>query len=177
MSTTTARRNAEGTMTVSALAARAGLPAQRVRHYLRIGLLRAGRRSSNGYQLFGEPELQRLHFICAAQRLGFTLAEIGEVIRRARRGDSPCPLVREIVVRRTQEASAELARLMDMIKVIRHATRLWADLPDSVPTGTEVCRLIEAMSAHSGSPANPGTPLARGRRLRVGQVRKRLLKS
>lgn len=87
------RRTPKTLSSVSSLAERAGLSAHFVRLYLRRGLMRASRRSSAGYQLFGDDDAERLRFIRVAQCLGFTLAGIGEIIRHGRRRESPCPLV------------------------------------------------------------------------------------
>jgi MerR family Zn(II)-responsive transcriptional regulator of zntA len=88
-----------GSMTVNEIARHTGVPAHTVRYYTRIGLLRPARKRDNGYKEFTELELQRLNFIRRAQRSGFTLAEIREVIARAARGHSPCPMVRDILER------------------------------------------------------------------------------
>ena len=81
-------------MTVRQLAQQGDVTVHVVRNYLRRGLLQAATHTEGGYQLFSASELQRLHFIRAAQQLGFTLAEIEEIIRYSLQRRSPCPLVR-----------------------------------------------------------------------------------
>lgn len=163
------------TMTVGKLAAEAYLPAHVVRHYLRIGLLRANRRSSGGYQLFGTMELHRLRFIRVSQSLGFTLAEVGEIIRRSRRAESPCPLVRDIIGQRIEETGDELDRMEQTMRTMRKAATSWARMPDSIPTGDEVCRLIEAVAKQDAlrAAAFPSGAVVRTRRIRIRRSRKR----
>lgn len=169
------RRESTATMTVGKLAAQADLPPHVVRHYLRIGLLRANRRSSGGYQLFGTMELHRLRFIRVSQSLGFTLTEVGEIIRRSRRAESPCPLVRDLISQRIDETGDELDRMGQTMRTMRKATLLWARMPDSIPTGNEVCRLIEAVAKQDASLAMavPRGGVARTRRIRIRRTRKR----
>lgn len=169
------RRESTATMTVGKLAAEAYLPSHVVRHYLRIGLLRANRRSSGGYQLFGAMELHRLRFIRISQALGFSLTEVGEIIRRSRRAESPCPLVRDIIGQRIEQTGDELDRLGRMTQTMRKASTLWARMPDSIPTGNEVCRLIEAVARQDASlaAAAPGGRVERARRIRIRPNRER----
>src|SRR3546814_14144971 len=71
-------------MTVRQLAQQGDVTVHVVRNYLRRGLLQAATHTEGGYKLFSASELQRLHFIRAAQQLGFTLAEIGRASSRER---------------------------------------------------------------------------------------------
>ncbi|MGK2926261.1 MAG: MerR family DNA-binding protein [Lysobacterales bacterium] len=159
------RRTPKTLLTVSALAERAGLSAHIVRLYLRRGLMRASRRSSAGYQLFDEDDAERLRFIRVAQRLGFTLAEIGEIVSLGRRRESPCPIVRSTIQSRLDETRRELGELQAMLERMQHAVTLWNDLPDAVPTGNDICHLITAVadSWPSGHPASVQLGLARRR--------------
>src|SRR3546814_20225339 len=80
-------------MTVRQLAQQGDVTVHVVRNYLRRGLLQAATHTEGGYQLFSASDLQRLHFIRAAQPLGFTLAEIeerSEERRVGKAGGSKC---------------------------------------------------------------------------------------
>lgn len=90
-------------MTASVLARKAGVPVHTVRHYTRIGLLKPSRDLRNGYKLYKPADKQRLRFVTSAKELGFTLAEIEEILGHAEHGDSPCPMVRDIVQKRVDE--------------------------------------------------------------------------
>ena len=133
-------------MTVQQIASQTGVPAHTVRYYTRIGLLRPARRRDNGYKEFTALELQRLNFIRRAQHLGFTLAEIKEVIARANRGRSPCPMVREILQRRLPENRRKLQELDSLVQRMEAALMQWASMPDGVPDGHAVCQLIESVA-------------------------------
>ena len=73
-------------MTIAGLARAGGVGVETVRFYQRRGLLGVPRRGdgmgrSGGIRRYGPAELGRLRFIKAAQRAGFTLDEVGALIR------------------------------------------------------------------------------------------------
>ncbi|MEN9395513.1 MAG: hypothetical protein RLZ81_43 [Pseudomonadota bacterium] len=145
-------------MTVRQLARQGDVTVHVVRNYLRRGLLQAARHTESGYQLFSASELQRLRFIRTAQQLGFTLAEIEEIIRHSLQGHSPCPLVRDIIRRRLDDTRQQLDRLLAMHQRMERAIHAWAALPDSIPTGDDVCALIESVAAAEGGGFVKSTP-------------------
>lgn len=65
-------------MQIGELAKRTGLAVSRIRFYEARGLLPKVPRQVNGYRSYGEDAVALLHFVDQAQRLGFSLAEIGE---------------------------------------------------------------------------------------------------
>ena len=67
-------------MTIGQLADAAGVNLETVRYYERRGLLAEPPRTPAGYRQYGPAELWRLQLIGRAKRLGFTLAEIGELL-------------------------------------------------------------------------------------------------
>ncbi len=90
---------------VGELAKRGNVTAETVRHYTREGLLSPTRHPDNGYQLFSATDLERLHFIQRARKLGFSVAEIRDILAHADQGDSPCPLVRDLLAHRLPQPS------------------------------------------------------------------------
>jgi DNA-binding transcriptional MerR regulator len=98
-------------LTVSALADRAGLSADTVRYYERVGLLPAPARSAAGYRLYGQDAVGRLRLIRGAQRAGLRLREIGELLQVADRGQCPCGHTETLLRRRLADVRAELDRL------------------------------------------------------------------
>ncbi|MGY2032698.1 MerR family transcriptional regulator [Nocardia gipuzkoensis] len=64
----------------SQLAAAAGVNTQTLRYYERRGLLAEPQRSLGGHRLYPERALTVLRVIKAAQRLGFTLDEVADLL-------------------------------------------------------------------------------------------------
>lgn len=78
-------------MTISELARSAGVGVETVRFYQRKGLLfdpkPASRTGGKGRRHYGEDEARRLRFVRTAQRAGFTLDEISELLELDRSHD------------------------------------------------------------------------------------------
>jgi MerR family Zn(II)-responsive transcriptional regulator of zntA len=132
-------------MTVNELATHAGVTPHAVRYYARIGLLKPARNKRNGYQMFVEADIRRARFISRSQSLGFTLSDIAEIFRKSRQRQTPCPLVRDIIRRRLEENATLLTELVSLRDRMKRAIRKWQQLPDAVPTGDEICHLIESI--------------------------------
>lgn len=67
-------------VTIGRLAKAAGVNIQTIRYYERLKLLAPTARRPSGYRLYGAAEVQRLRFIKNAQKLGFTLREIVDLL-------------------------------------------------------------------------------------------------
>ena len=68
------------TYTIGQLAAEAGVNVETVRYYQRRKLFPEPKRSQGRVRRYGSAEIERLRFIKCAQRLGFTLKEIDELL-------------------------------------------------------------------------------------------------
>ncbi|MGH3750119.1 MAG: MerR family transcriptional regulator [Micromonosporaceae bacterium] len=73
----------------SQVAAAAGVNPQTLRYYERRGLLAEPRRSLGGHRLYPPEAVTVLRVIKAAQRLGFTLDEVADLIEAGRRRHTP----------------------------------------------------------------------------------------
>ncbi|TDO01108.1 MULTISPECIES: MerR family transcriptional regulator [Halomonas] len=130
-------------MKVSELASRVGVTAETVRHYTREGLLHPERHPHNGYQLFGQREVERLRFIQRARTLGFGVAEIRDILNHADHGDSPCPMVRDLMASRLPQIRKRIRELQSLATRMEQALAAWEEMPDGTPDGHSLCRLIE----------------------------------
>lgn len=131
-------------MTVAQVAKKTGATPDAIRYYCRIGLLRPRRDRRSGYKRFAASDIQRLTFIAKAKRLGFTLREIAEIIRKSTTGQTPCPFVRAIVAERLVENDRNLAELASLQTRMKEAAAGWAKMPDGIPDGDAICHLIES---------------------------------
>lgn len=133
-------------LTVTELARHSGATPHAVRYYTRIGLLRPERDPDNGYRLYEYREVGWLRFVQQAKRLGYTLNEIREIMHDSDQGHSPCPRVREILLRRIDENRKQLEELMALQTRMEQALEQWAGIPDGIPNGHSVCHLIESFT-------------------------------
>jgi DNA-binding transcriptional MerR regulator len=84
------------------LARAAGVNPQTLRYYERRGLLQRPRRSPGGHRLYPPEALALLGVIKAAQRLGFTLDEVAELLEAGRRPHLNGPLHERAVAKLAQ---------------------------------------------------------------------------
>jgi MerR family mercuric resistance operon transcriptional regulator len=68
------------TLRIGKLAERAEVNLQTIRYYEREGLLPEPPRLSSGYRLYPDTTVRRVRFIKRAQEIGFSLAEIRELL-------------------------------------------------------------------------------------------------
>ena len=141
-------------MTVHELARAAGVTADTVRHYVRIGLLRPQRNPGNNYRLFSRADLRRLRFVRKAQLLGFTLKEICQLLEASRSGALSCAQVRQAVERRIQENRRRLEALMALQRRMEAAMDQWGRLPEGPADEEGLCGLIEALELPEDEPAD-----------------------
>ena len=69
------------TTTISGLAQAAGVNVETIRFYQRRGLLAEPDKPLGGIRRYGEAEVARVLFIKGAQRIGFTLDEIAQLLQ------------------------------------------------------------------------------------------------
>jgi MerR family transcriptional regulator, Zn(II)-responsive regulator of zntA len=136
--------NSGSLMTAQALADRSRVPVENVRYYTRRGLLKPVRHRKNNYRLYQESDIARLRFIRQAKNLGYTLKEIAGIFEQGKRGDSPCPMVREIIERRIADNRKRLDEMLGLQERMETALACWAEMPDKAPDGHSVCHLIES---------------------------------
>lgn len=139
------RSASEALLTVADVARGAGVSSHVVRFYVREGLLRPTRVAANSYRLFSAMDIKRVRFVRVAQGLGFTLAEIRDILRKSRSGHSPCPLVRDIITRRMAENRERVEYVKGLQERMQRASAIWNDIPDQMPSGEHICALIEAV--------------------------------
>ena len=119
---------------------RSGVGIEALRFYEKSGLLDKPSRTYSGYRVYGEDVLDRLAFIRQAQALGFSLEEIRRIVEDARKGQSPCEEVREIVRRRMEELDVRLRELQRHRKELKQTLEEW-DKVGRAPG--HICGLIE----------------------------------
>ncbi|OIH93140.1 MULTISPECIES: MerR family transcriptional regulator [unclassified Curtobacterium] len=73
--------DAPDTMHIGELADRAGMSLRTIRHYDEVGLLVPSGRTSGGFRVYTEQDLERLLVIRRMKPLGFTLDEMAELLR------------------------------------------------------------------------------------------------
>jgi MerR family mercuric resistance operon transcriptional regulator len=98
-------------LTIGKFAAEHGVGVETIRFYQRRGLLAQPERAGSGFREYGEDDRWRLAFIRRAQALGFTLAEISELL-----GPAQARSVEEIERAAQAKLSAVSAQLTELAR-------------------------------------------------------------
>jgi MerR family mercuric resistance operon transcriptional regulator len=99
-------------MTIGRLAKAAGVNVETVRYYQRRGLIGEPRKPPGGQRRYSQQVLREIAFIRRAQQLGFTLEEIGSLMKIARSGT--CREARLIAEKRYAVVASRVAELERM---------------------------------------------------------------
>ena len=107
-------------MNIGQAAARSGVSAKMVRHYESLGLLPKVARTGAGYRQYGDAAVHTLRVIRRARDLGFSMTEIGELLklwqnRRRASGD-----VRRIAQRHVQDLQRRIDEMSSMKRTLEH---------------------------------------------------------
>ena len=124
-------------LTIGKLAAAAEINVETIRYYQRTGLIQEPVKPASGYRIYPETTLQRILFIKRAQRLGFTLKEIEELLEL---GSNHCTDIRE---------KAELKRdlIQQQINDLQALQSTLNSLIDSCCHGHDNnCPIVESLS-------------------------------
>lgn len=102
-------------MRIGEVAVEAAVNTQTLRYYERVGLLPRPARRASGYRRYDADTVRRVRFIKRAQELGFTLAEIGDLLGFRERSESACAQV-EARAAATLERIAEKIRDLEAVR-------------------------------------------------------------
>ncbi len=134
-------------LTIGAFAKAVGVRPDTIRYYERNGLLPHPARSSAGYRLYAESDLERVRFIRKAQQLGFTLGEIGLLLTQRASDTARAADVLDITERKIAES---ISRIIDLNRIKDALERLAAECPVDAPVSD--CPIL-AHLANTGAPA------------------------
>ncbi len=127
-------------LTVSKLAREAGVGVETIRYYEKRGLIvRPDQRE--GYRKYGAGDVARLKFIKSAQRLGFTLNEISDLIQLEQDQHAQCGDLHERAQAKIEMIDAKVAELQRMRQEL---TRVQCECPPDQPLAK--CDLIGCLS-------------------------------
>ena len=127
-------------LTIGNLANATDTKVETIRYYERIGLLSAPARTSGNYRAYSPEHLNRLSFIRRARDLGFSLAQIRELLSLSDQRDRSCKAVDAIA----REHLAEVDRKIADLGALR---RELDNVISQCGHGTVAdCRIIDALS-------------------------------
>ena len=95
-------------------ASRSGVSAKMVRHYESLGLLPKVVRTESGYRQYGDREVHTLRFIRRGRDLGFSMAEIGELVKLWQNPRRDSSSVKRIALTHMENLDRRMAEMVEM---------------------------------------------------------------
>ncbi len=113
-----------------------------VRHYESLGLLPTVARTEAGYRLYGDKEVHTLRFIRRARDLGFSMAEIAELLKLWQNSGRASADVKRIALRHVADLERRMAAMAEMRDSLKHLADCCQG--DHRPD----CPILEGLSGH-----------------------------
>lgn len=109
-----------------------GVSTKMIRYYDEIGLVRPSARTDANYREYDEREINELRFIRRARSLGFSMAEITQLLSLWRDRQRPSREVKAIADRHLADLDARISEMQAMADTLRHLSHCCAgdDRPD-----------------------------------------------
>jgi MerR family copper efflux transcriptional regulator len=150
-------------MNIGDAAKGSGISAKMIRHYEMVGLLPAPSRTESGYRQYTGSDVHTLRFIRQARDLGFSIAQIAELVglwQNRRRPSRAVKAVAEAQIQALEEKARELIAMKATLEHLVHCCN-GDDRPD--------CPILETLAGSAEE-----APVAGARSARTIQARRRV---
>ena len=121
-----------------------GVSAKMIRYYEKTGLIGAADRTESGYRVYTSEDVHTLRFIRRARDLGFSVAQIKDLLALWQRNDRSSAEVKALAMAHVSELSEKVAQLQDMIATLNHLAENCHD--DERPD----CPILSGLAESSG---------------------------
>ena len=127
-------------LTIGKVAGRAGVKIDTLLYYERQGVIAPPERNGSNYRVYGEDTVPRVRFVKRAQELGFSLAEIKDLLELRVSDDASCADVRD-------QALAKVSDLEEKIRSLQAMRRVLAKLAEecSGQGPVDACPILSAL--------------------------------
>lgn len=126
------------------LARKAGVSADTLRHYERLGVLSVPHRAPNGYRDYPAHALERVKLVRRALAVGFSLAELQRILKERDRGGAPCRQVRAMTAAKLAQLESKIHEAQILRKQLKATLKDWDRRLASTPAG-QPARLLDSL--------------------------------
>ena len=123
------------------IAKETGLRVETIRYYERAGLLNSPGRTAGRHRVYSREDLTRLKFIVSARELGFSQADVRQLLSLSSGGTIPCHDVKSITERHLAAIRARITMLVKMEALLASAV---AQCPGGAVQNCAVIDVIES---------------------------------
>ncbi|MDZ4843254.1 MAG: helix-turn-helix domain-containing protein [Hyphomicrobium aestuarii] len=116
---------------IGELSVRTAVNIETIRYYEREGLLPKPLRGSNGRRVYAEADVERLQFLRRCRELGFSLADVSNLMSLAANGVATCADVKCVVSKHRADVRG---KLMDLQRLDRALAAMEQSCPGSQST-------------------------------------------
>lgn len=109
-----------GWLSIKQAAEAAGVSAKMIRHYEQVGLLGQARRTSAGYRIYDDTDVQTLRFVRRARDLGFSIREIADLLSLWQDRDKSSNEIRDRAQTQVQALDSRINELQAMRRTLQH---------------------------------------------------------
>ena len=131
------------TYSIGQLAKDCDCKVQTLRYYEEIALIPKPSRNSGNQRVYSENHRKRLNFIRHSRQLGFSLAQIRQILSLTDNPNQPCDQVNTIAEMHLNDVVYKIARLNDIRKELERM------VCECSANNISECRIIEVLSDHS----------------------------
>ena len=131
----------EKSLAVGDLARAGQCKVETVRYYEKIGLMPIPQRTGGGHRSYQQSELKRLIFIRRSRELGFSVAQVRDLLQLVDEPDHTCGEVKDFTVAQ----SKEVQRKIDDLQHLHKALLEMSDKCKGQNYSLEQCPIIDAL--------------------------------
>ena len=133
-------------MRIGELAKATGTKAETIRYYEREGILPAADRTDSNYRDYSQNHLAALTFVRRARGLGFSMAQVRELLALSDHDEKPCEDVDQLVRQQLSEVDSKIADLTALREEL--GQMLQSCEADRIGD----CRIVESLGALRARP-------------------------
>ena len=108
-----------------------------IRHYEKIGVLPRASRTESGYRVYPASAVERVLVVQRALRIGFTLAELAEVLKARDAGGAPCRRVYQLAQEKLRSIEADIEALKLTRRYVQKVLADWEKRTKSAGPGQQ----------------------------------------
>lgn len=127
-------------LAIGELSARTAVNIETIRYYEREGLLPAPSRGANGRRVYRASDVERLQFLRRCRELGFSLADVRNLMSLAANGSTTCADVKSVVSKHRADVRG---KLLDLQRLDRALAAMEQSCPGSESTD---CPILASLS-------------------------------